>query len=110
MDAEGTGRTLVLPGFGVPIPEVAFGLNNLAIEAAQKGDRVRCGIWVSPLARDAERYATALALAAEGGVKAFKASFLLGGSPTDPECRPQLGALFARARELDLVVHVHTSS
>ena len=109
LDAEGTERTLVLPNYGVPVPEVAFELNALAIEAAQKDDRVACGVWVSPRPQDAALTDGALALAAEAGVKALKTSFLLGGSPTDPACTPQLDKIFARARELDLIVHVHTS-
>src|SRR4051812_39725531 len=55
LDAEGVERALVLPNYGVPDPDVSFGLNHLALEAAQKDDRVRCGLWVSPKATDAER-------------------------------------------------------
>ncbi|RZI91340.1 MAG: amidohydrolase, partial [Microbacterium sp.] len=81
----------------------------LALEAAQKDDRVRCGLWVSPKAADAERNDAALALAREDGVAALKTSFLLGGHPTDPDCAEQLERIFTTAAELDLVVHVHTS-
>lgn len=109
LDDEGTERALVLPNYGVPIPDVAFGLNHLAIEAAQKDDRVRCGLWVSPKQSDAERNDEALALAREEGVVALKTSFLLGGAPDDPDCAEQLDRMFAIAAELDLVVHVHTS-
>lgn len=109
LDAEGTERALVLPNYGVPIPEVAFDLNPLAIEAAQRDDRVRCGLWVSPKASDAALNDTALALAGEDGVKALKTSFLLGGHPTDPDCAEQLHRIFTTAAEKDLVVHVHTS-
>ena len=84
LDAEGTERALVLPNYGVPDPEVAFSLNALALEAAQADDRIRAGLWVSPLPRDTERTAKALALAGEPGVRALKLSFLLGGRPTDP--------------------------
>ena len=100
---------LVLPNYGVPLPEVAFGLNHLALEAAQAHDRIRCGLWISPLASDHERNTEALALAREPEVAALKTSFLLGGSPTDPDCLPELDRLFGTAAELDLVVHVHTS-
>ncbi|WP_139981614.1 amidohydrolase family protein [Nocardioides litoris] len=109
LDEEGTERALVLPNYGVPDPEVAFGLNHLALEAAQHDDRVRCGLWVSPLESDAERNDEALRLAAEDGVVALKTSFLLGGAPDDPACVTQLDRLFATAAEHDLVVHVHTS-
>jgi predicted TIM-barrel fold metal-dependent hydrolase len=109
LDEEETERALVLPNYGVPVPTAAFELNKLAIEAAQKHDRVMCGLWVSPKAADAELTAEALLLAAEDGVRALKTSFLLGGSPTDDACKPQLDAIFARAKQLDLVVHVHTS-
>lgn len=109
LDAEGVERTLVLPNYGVPDPTVAFGLNALALEAAQKDDRVRCGLWVSPRASDRERNDEALALAGEDGVRALKTSFLLGGSPTDPDCATELDRIFRTAAELDLVVHVHTS-
>jgi uncharacterized protein len=109
LDADGIERALVLPNYGVPDPDVAFGLNELALEAAQKDDRITCGLWVSPKASDAERNAQALALAGEHGVAVLKTSFLLGGHPTDPDCLPQLDAIFATARERDLVVHLHTS-
>ena len=109
LDAEGTERALVLPNYGVPDPDVAFGLNHLALEAAQRDDRVRCGLWVSPLERDAERNEAALRLATEDGVVALKTSFLLGGAPDDPSCAAQLDRIFTTAAERDLVVHVHTS-
>ena len=110
LDAEGTERALVLPNYGVPDPDVAFGLNHhLALEAAQKDDRVRCGLWVSPKQSDAVRNDEALRLATESGVVALKTSFLLGGAPEDPDCAEQLDRLFTTAADLDLVVHVHTS-
>lgn len=109
LDAEGTERALVLPNYGVPDPDVAFGFNELVVEAAAKDDRVRAGLWVSPLEHDADRTAAALRLAAEPGVRALKLSFLLGGAPDDEACRPGLDAIFAAAREHELVVHVHTS-
>lgn len=109
MDEEGTERTLVLPNYGVPVPDHAFELNKLALEAAQKDDRVRCGLWISPKASDSERNDAALELAGEPGVRALKTSFLLGGHPTDPDCADQLDRIFTTAAERDLVVHVHTS-
>lgn len=84
LDAEGTERALILPNYGVPDPDVAFGFNELVVEAAQRDDRIRCGLWVSAQARDAERTANALKLAGEDGVRALKLSFLLGGSIDDP--------------------------
>ncbi|CAN5494272.1 hypothetical protein BH09ACT12_BH09ACT12_11360 [soil metagenome] len=109
LDAEGVERTLVLPNYGVPDPQVSFDLNHLALEAAQSDDRVRCGLWVSPKASDTERNDEALRLAVEDGVAALKTSFLLGGAPTDPDCAEQLDRIFTTAADLDLVVHVHTS-
>lgn len=109
LDAEGVERALVLPNYGVPDPDVAFGLNNLALEAAQRDDRVRCGLWVSPKASDAARNDGALSLVGEEGVVALKTSFLLGGSPTDPDCAEQLDRIFTTAATHRLVVHVHTS-
>lgn len=109
LDAEGVERTLVLPNYGVPDPDLAFGFNHLAVEAAQADDRVRCGLWVSPKASDEARNDGALALAGEDGVRALKTSFLLGGSPSDPDCAEQLDRIFTTAAERDLVVHVHTS-
>ncbi|WP_375399609.1 amidohydrolase family protein [uncultured Amnibacterium sp.] len=109
LDAEGTERTLVLPNYGVPIPEVAFGLNELALEAADADDRIRCGLWISPKPSDADANTAALALAGERGVKALKTSFLLGGSATDPDCLVQLTRLFQTAKRHDLTVHIHTS-
>ncbi|MFE2427650.1 amidohydrolase family protein [Streptomyces sp. NPDC059373] len=109
LDAEGTERALVIPNYGVPDPDIAFSFNELAVEAAQSDDRIRAGLWVSPRPEDEDRTARALALAGEEGVRALKLSFLLGGRPTDPACRPQLDRIFGEARRLGLVVHVHTS-
>jgi uncharacterized protein len=109
LDAEGAERALVLPNYGVPDPDVAFSFNELVLDAAARDDRVRAGLWVSPRPEDAERTAKALALAGERGVRALKLSFLLGGSPTDASCRPQLDEIFRVAASRDLVVHVHTS-
>ncbi len=105
LDAEGTERALVLPNYGVPDPDVAFGFNDLVVEATHRDDRIRAGLWVSARAEDAQRTARALKLAAEPGVRALKLSFLLGGGAEDPG----LEAIFAAAREHDLTVHVHTS-
>ncbi|MCX9193410.1 amidohydrolase [Carbonactinospora thermoautotrophica] len=109
LDAQGVERALVLPNYGVPDPDVAFSFNELCLEAASTDDRIRCGLWVSPRPEDEQRTAAALALAGEPGVRALKLSFLLGGRPTDPACRPLLDRIFAVARERQLVVHVHTS-
>lgn len=109
LDAEGTERALVLPNYGVPDPDIAFSFNEMCVEAAMRDDRIRACLWVSPLERDAQRTEAALALAGERGVRALKLSFLLGGRPDDPACRPGLDRIFAIAREHGLVVHVHTS-
>ncbi|SDC58560.1 amidohydrolase family protein [Actinokineospora iranica] len=109
LDAERVQRALVIPNYGVPDPDIAFGFNELVVEAASRDDRVRAALWVSPKAADAERNARALALAGEPGVRALKTSFLLGGRVGDPDCRPQLDRIFAVAAENRLVVHVHTS-
>jgi len=109
LDAEGTGRALVLPNYGVPDPALAFSFNDLCIEAAATDDRIRCGLWVSPCQADEPLTARALGLAGEPGVRALKLSFLLGGRATDPECRPLLDRIFASAELHDLVVHIHTS-
>ncbi len=110
LDAEGTERALVLPNYGVPQAEVSFSFNELVLEAAAADDRIRCGLWVSPRPQDAELTSAALALAGERGVVALKTSFLLGGRPDDPDCAPQLEAIFAAARTHGLVVHIHTSA
>jgi uncharacterized protein len=109
LDEQGVERALVLPNYGVPDPDVAFALNDLALEAAAADDRVRCGLWVSPKSSDAARNDRALALAAEKGVAALKTSFLLGGGVDDPDCAVELQRIFTTAAELGLVVHVHTS-
>ena len=109
MDDEGTERALVMPNYGVPDPAVAFSFNELCVEATTKTERITAALWVSPLARDTEGTKKALALAGEPGVKALKLSFLLGGRPDDPACRPQLDEIFAAARRHDLTVHIHTS-
>jgi predicted TIM-barrel fold metal-dependent hydrolase len=109
LDAEGTERALVLPNYGVPDPEVAFGFNELVVEAAKTDERITAGLWVSPREQDADRTAKALTLAGEAGVRALKISFLLGGGVDDETCAAGLDTIFAAAREHGLVVHVHTS-
>jgi predicted TIM-barrel fold metal-dependent hydrolase len=109
LDAEGTERALVMPNYGVPDPGLAFSFNELCVEAASRDDRIRAGLWVSPLATDAARTGAALALAGEAGVRALKLSFLLGGRPSDEDVRPGLDRIFGVAHERGLVVHVHTS-
>src|SRR6185437_9246985 len=109
LDAAGIERALVLPNYCVHDPDVAFDLNGLAIDAAQRDDRIRCGLWFSPRPTDADRNAKALTLAGEQGVAVLQTSFLLGGHPAAPACKPQLDQVFATAREYGLVVHVHTS-
>jgi predicted TIM-barrel fold metal-dependent hydrolase len=109
LDADGAERAIVLPNYGVPDPAIAFSFNELCLEAAAADDRIRCGLWVSPRPQDAGRTAAALALAAEPGVRVLKLSFLLGGRPSDPACRPMLDQIFATAGRHGLVVHVHTS-
>ena len=109
LDAEGTERALVIPNYGVPDAALAFGLNELVVEAAQKDERIRAGLWVSAKADDAERTTQALKLAGERGVRALKMSFLLGGGVDDEACRPQLDQIFATARDNGLMVHIHTS-
>jgi predicted TIM-barrel fold metal-dependent hydrolase len=109
LDAEGTERALVIPNYGVPQADIAFDLNALVLEAAQRDDRIRAGLWVSPKAADAERTAGALKLAGEPEVRALKISFLLGGAVDDETCQAGLDIIFAAAREHGLVVHVHTS-
>lgn len=109
LDREGTERALVIPNYGVPDPTVSFSLNELALEAAARDDRISAGIWTSPRPQDAELNDKALALAGESEVKVLKTSFLLGGRADDPECQVQLDRIFAAAREHNLVVHVHTS-
>jgi predicted TIM-barrel fold metal-dependent hydrolase len=109
LDAEGVERALVIPNYGVPDPDVAFGFNELVVDAAATDDRISAALWVSPKPADAERTAKALALAGEPGVRALKMSFLLGGRVTDPDCQPGLAEIFRVARANNLVVHVHTS-
>jgi predicted TIM-barrel fold metal-dependent hydrolase len=109
LDAEGTELAVVMPNYGVPKAGASFALNPLALEAAQADPRIRAGIWTSPRPQDAAALAEALELAAEPEVRVLKVSFLLGGSASDPACRPQLDAIFATAREHGHVVHVHTS-
>jgi predicted TIM-barrel fold metal-dependent hydrolase len=109
LDDEGTERALVIPNYGVPDVSKTFALNELVLEAAAKDDRVRAGLFVSPKPQDAALSAEALSLAGEPGVRALKTTFLLGGGADDEACLPQLDAIFATAREHDLIVHVHTS-
>lgn len=109
LDREGVERALVLPNYGVPDHTLSFGFNELVLDAASRDDRIRCGLWTSPRCDDAGATARALSFAGEPGVAALKLSFLLGGRVDDPDCHPQLDAIFGAAREHGLVVHVHTS-
>ncbi|GAA3630913.1 hypothetical protein GCM10022223_56030 [Kineosporia mesophila] len=109
LDRENTERALVIPNYGVPQPDLAFGFNELVVEAAQTDDRIRAGLWVSAKPSDAERTDQALKLAGEQGVKALKLSFLLGGTVDDEAVQRGLARIFTTAREKNLVVHVHTS-
>jgi predicted TIM-barrel fold metal-dependent hydrolase len=109
LDFQGVERALVMPNYGVPDAALAFSFNPLVLEAAAADDRVRAALWVSPKPDDAEMTAKTLTNAGERGVRALKMSFLLGGAPDDPACRPGLDAIFAAARAHGLVVHVHTS-
>jgi predicted TIM-barrel fold metal-dependent hydrolase len=109
LDAEGTENALVIPNYGVPEADLAFSFNELVVEAAQRDDRIRAGLWVSAKPEDADRTTTALKLAGLQEVRALKLSFLLGGSVDDEACRPQLDQIFAAAAAHGLIVHVHTS-
>jgi predicted TIM-barrel fold metal-dependent hydrolase len=109
LDVQGVERALVMPNYGVPDAALAFSFNPMVLQAAAADDRVRAALWVSPKPADSYRTAQALACAGQAGVRALKLSFLLGGAPDDPECRPGLDAIFATARRYGLVVHVHTS-
>jgi len=109
LDVQGVERALVMPNYGVPDAALAFSFNPMVLQAAAADDRVRAALWVSPKPEDSYRTAQALACAGQTGVRALKLSFLLGGAPDDPACRPGLDAIFATARRHALVVHVHTS-
>jgi predicted TIM-barrel fold metal-dependent hydrolase len=109
MDREGTERALVIPNYGVPDVSWSFALNELVVEATQRDDRIRGGLWTSPRPQDAAATDLALTLAVEPGIRALKLSFLLGGGADDPACIPQLDEIFRVAQEQDLTVHVHTS-
>lgn len=109
LDAEGTRLAVVIPNYGVPDASASFALNELCLEAAGTDERIRAGIWASPRPADVEMNRKALALAGEPGVKVIKISFLLGGRPSDEDCRPQLDEIFETARRHGHVVHVHTS-
>lgn len=109
LDSEGTESAVVLPNYGVPDPLIAFSFNELCLDATSQNDRVLAALWVSPLPEDQALTRDALKLSSEPGVVALKLSFLLGGRPSDPRCKPLLDEIFANAEQNNLVVHVHTS-
>lgn len=109
LDEEGTERAVIVPNYGIPDHDAAFALNEVCLDAAAADDRVKVALWTSPRPEDETRTEKALAHAAEPEVKALKLSFLLGGAPTDPACRPGLDRIFGAAAQNGLVVHVHTS-
>ena len=109
LDEEGTERAVIVPNYGIPDHDAAFSLNEVCLEAAAADDRIKVALWTSPRPDDEARTDKALVHAGEPEVKALKLSFLLGGAPTDPPCRPGLDRIFGAAAEHGLVVHVHTS-
>lgn len=109
LDRERTERALVIPNYGIPDVAVTFALNDLVLDAADRDDRIKAGLFVSPRPQDAALNDDALSKAGEPGVAALKTTFLLGGSVDDPACEPELNKIFAAAAAHALVVHVHTS-
>jgi predicted TIM-barrel fold metal-dependent hydrolase len=113
LDRHGIERGLVIPNYGIPKQDQAFGLNPVALDAAQSSDRLSCAIWVSFLPQNKEMTMEALKLAGEDGVVALKTTFLLGGNPNpnewDAETREVAEACFKAAQDNDLVFHFHTS-
>ena len=53
----GHGAGVVLPNYGVPDPDVAFGFNDLCSSGGQRDDRIRAALWTSARPEDAERTA-----------------------------------------------------
>ena len=113
LDRYGIERAMVIPNYGIPKQDQPFGLNPVALDAAQSSDRLTCAIWVSFMGQNKEMTMEALKLAGEDGVKALKTTFLLGGSPNpedwDDDDRETAEACLKAAEEHDLVFHFHTS-
>lgn len=113
MDSLGVERALVLPNYGIPVQEQPFQLNQVVLDAVKASDRLRGGLWVSFLPKNAEMTRESLKLAGEEGIVALKTTFLLGGNPDpgtwDDETRQIAEECFQAAREHDLVFHFHTS-
>jgi predicted TIM-barrel fold metal-dependent hydrolase len=113
LDRYGVERGLVLPNYGHPVQEQAFGLNPVVLDAAASSDRVTGGLWVSFLPQNKELTMEALKHAGESGIVALKTTFLLGGTPNpeewDDDTKEIAEACFDAAEAHDLVFHFHTS-
>ncbi|HEY8476513.1 MAG TPA: amidohydrolase family protein, partial [Chloroflexota bacterium] len=113
MDDHGVERTLIIPNYGIPDSRQPFTLNPLVVDAINHDDRFVGALWVSGLTKDAENVREALQHAGDKGIKALKATCLLGGTykpaDWDPETRAQWESIVAAAERHDLVLHLHTS-
>jgi len=114
MDEFKVERALAMSNYGVPIHDLVFDLNDVAMDAATSNDRILAAITVSFLPRNAERTRAALKLAAESRVVALKTTFLLGGNPDpstwDEETAQIANECFDVCEKHDLMFHFHTSA
>jgi len=113
MDDHGVERQMVIANYGIPDSAQPFTLNPLVVDAVAHEDRLVGALWVSGMLKDVDRVKEALQHAGERGIRALKATCLLGGtykvSEWDAETRALWDLSVDAAEKNDLVFHIHTS-
>jgi predicted TIM-barrel fold metal-dependent hydrolase len=80
MDDHGVERAMIIPNYGIPDSTLSFKYNPLVIDSLEHNDRFVGAIWVSPVLKDRPLNQEAIKHAGDKGVKALKATCLLGGT------------------------------
>src|SRR3990170_4883267 len=70
LDKYGVERGLVLPNYGHPVQEQAFGLNPVVLDAVGSSGRVVGGVWGSDLPQNRDLTMESLKHAGESGIVA----------------------------------------
>jgi len=114
MDELGVERAMVLSNYGIPDPKQPFGLNPVVLDACAPTDkRIVGGIWFSPSGKLIDMTLDALKHAGEPGIKALKATCLLGGTwnpaDWDETDKKMWTAIVDTAEKYDHILTLHTS-
>jgi len=113
MDDHGVERQMVIANYGIPDSSQPFTLNPLVLDSTEHDDRFVGALWVSPLLKDQERNRESLQHVGDKGIKALKATCLLGGTykvdDWDAETRANWDELVDACEANNLIFHLHTS-